>query len=685
VAIEIEAPDGSIVEFPDGTPDATIEKAMQETYGKKTSGLGAAAAGVGQGLLFGLGDEAAAGAGAAYDYFTGQGDFSSSYDKRLKGQRDYLKAAAKENPGWYYSGLIGSAVALPMSGPGRLAGLGAQRLGAAGLRRLGVAGSTPASLSGRMAGGAIEGAAYGAATGLGQSEGGPQARIEGAVGGGLTGGALGGAAPAVIQGVTSGARAGLNRIQDITRPQAAATRDVARALQNADQIPQATQDVMTGGLADDVLVNLDSSARARALGRRAANLSPEARQTLDDVVNPRLEAQSQRGASLLMRQNQKLTGSAEDIRQSLREQARNANRPAYERAFAQGDRPLNSPTLERLQSSPEFVAAMKEAVPEYQNRAVIDGYQGFNAGVQVTDDGRIVFTRKPGGPPAYPNLAFWDTVKRKLDDAAQRNLRSQGNQGSAGQLAKQLRDELDTMVGSYKATRSQAAKFFGAEDAATAGENFAKGGVRANWREAAKQLKKMTQEEQKVFRDAYANELLRKVEGVKDRADISKKFAQSAKDRAELAIGMGPKKAKEFEAWLHLESIAQKAVTELQGNSTTARQLMEMGGVGVGSGVIFGGGDPTTWRFWQSALIGGAGAYGAQRLNATVAERWAKQVADLLSKKSNPKAFERAMQRLSSNDQLVNRLRDIASRITVREAGVAGGAVGAQEGVADAP
>jgi len=31
--IEIEAPDGSVVEFPDGTPDTVIERAMQETYG----------------------------------------------------------------------------------------------------------------------------------------------------------------------------------------------------------------------------------------------------------------------------------------------------------------------------------------------------------------------------------------------------------------------------------------------------------------------------------------------------------------------------------------------------------------------------------------------------------------------------------------------------------------------------
>lgn len=32
MAIEIEAPDGSIVEFPDGTDDATIERAMQQTF-----------------------------------------------------------------------------------------------------------------------------------------------------------------------------------------------------------------------------------------------------------------------------------------------------------------------------------------------------------------------------------------------------------------------------------------------------------------------------------------------------------------------------------------------------------------------------------------------------------------------------------------------------------------------------
>lgn len=668
--IEVEAPDGSVIEFPEGTSDETINKVMAQEFGPKTSGLGAAAAGLGQGVLFGFGDEAAAGAGAAYDYFTGQGDFSSSYDKRLKDQREYLKSAAKDNPGWYYSGMIGGALAVPFSAPGRLATLGAGNVAT----RLGATGGL-----GRAATvGAIEGAGYGALSGAGMSEGNAQARLEGAAGGAAMGGAIGAAAPVVIQGITSGVRAGADKVQDIVRPELAARRDVARALQNADPVPQNVQGVVSGGLADDVLVNLDTSNRARALGRRAANLSPEARQTLDDVVNPRLEAQSQRGASLLMRQNPKLTGSVEDIRQSLRDQARNANRPAYERAFAEGDRPLNSPVLERLQSAPEFRKAMQEAVPEMKNREVLDGYQGLNARVQVTDDGQVVFRRGPEGPPTYPNLAYWDTVKRQLDKTAQQNLRTQGSEGTAGKFARELRNELDNMVGSYKATRSQAARFFGAEDAATAGENFAKGGVKSNWREAAKQFNKMTAEEKKVFRDAYANELLRKVESVKDRQDISKKFAQSKASRKELEIGLGKQRAAEFEAWLNLESIAQQAVTALQGNSTTARQLMEMGGAGVGSGIMFGGGDPTSWQFWQSALIGAGGAAGVRRLNATVAEKWAKQVADLLAKKSNPEQFQKAMARVAKNDQLMEFLRRTASRAAAPAAGIAGGSVGAQ-------
>jgi len=31
--IQIEAPDGSVVEFPDGTPDTVIENAMRQEYG----------------------------------------------------------------------------------------------------------------------------------------------------------------------------------------------------------------------------------------------------------------------------------------------------------------------------------------------------------------------------------------------------------------------------------------------------------------------------------------------------------------------------------------------------------------------------------------------------------------------------------------------------------------------------
>lgn len=681
--IEIEAPDGSIVEFPEGTPDATIEKAMQQTYGRKTTGLGAAAAGVGQGLLFGFGDEAAAGTGALYDYFTGKGDFSKSYDKRVKQQRDYLKSAAKENPGWYYSGMIGGAVGVPFTAPGRLATAGAGRLATA-LR-------APSSGLGRAASvGAIEGAGYGALSGAGMSQGDLQSRAEGAVGGGLLGGATGAAAPVVIQGITSGIREGVNRARDIATPRAAATRDVARAMQEADAAAPAigpngrnmdaeAEAIIARGLADDVRLRVDAGERTRALARRAANLSPEARATLNRSIDPRFNAQSERGRAFLRRQNPAITGDNQAVRSSLREQARNANRPAYERAFAEGDRPINSPEIERLMSSPMVREAMQKAVPRMKNRAVTEGYQGFNARVQVTDDGQVIFNRGPEGVPTFPNLAFWDTVKRELDDVANRSLRETGSRGEAGQLARALRGELDNVVPSYQGTRSQAMRFFQAEDALEAGENFARGGIRADAREMARAVNSMTTQELRVFRESYANSLLRRIENIGDRQAISKRFAQSSQARQELIVGLGRQRAQEFEAWLHLESIADRAREALQGNSTTARQLMEMGGAGIASGTIFGGGDPTTPEFWRNFFMGAGGAWGARRLNATVAERWANKVADLLTKRDNPQELQKALRTLARNDRFVDGLRRYMSSAATPAAGLAAGSVGAQD------
>lgn len=206
--IEIEAPDGGIVEFPDGTDEATITRAMREAYGGPDVGqqqqseayraglakLSAAtqnpikgqydampawkkpivAAGdildIGvDGLTFGLGNRAAAGIKAP---FTGK-----PYSEELAGMRAQT-AAARQRAGTagIAADVLGS-VAVPMAAAGR---------GATLIGRAGTAGMTGAKGVAARAGlAATEGAAYGTAQAAGRGEDIRQGATFGAIGGGV--------------------------------------------------------------------------------------------------------------------------------------------------------------------------------------------------------------------------------------------------------------------------------------------------------------------------------------------------------------------------------------------------------------------------------------------------------------------------------------------------------------------
>jgi len=75
-------------------------------------------------------------------------------------------------------------------------------------------------------------------------------------------------------------------------------------------------------------------------------------------------------------------------------------------------------------SSDTFVGAMKRAISSGKDRDAVMGLGGFNPMVNVTQDGRIVFNKGANGAPTYPNLQYWDQVKRELDAVANMGKRS---------------------------------------------------------------------------------------------------------------------------------------------------------------------------------------------------------------------------------------------------------------------
>lgn len=168
--IEVEAPDGTIIEFPAGTSNDVIKGVMQKNFGgpQETSlghKVGATIDGIAQGMTFGFSDEIAAGLGTGFGYL-------GNYDKALAEERARMEENRERAGGYELAGQIAGG----LTTAGGLAKSGATLLG----RGLG----TKAAVA--------EGAAYGGLYGAGNAEEGNRATgaLTGAATGAVTAGVL---------------------------------------------------------------------------------------------------------------------------------------------------------------------------------------------------------------------------------------------------------------------------------------------------------------------------------------------------------------------------------------------------------------------------------------------------------------------------------------------------------------
>lgn len=377
----------------------------------------------------------------------------------------------------------------------------------------------------------------------------------------------------------------------------------------------------------------------RAEARRAANIAPTARSEFTEFVQDRFLGQGERYSDfisqLVRRQNAPgLPPNAYNTREALQTAARASTAARYRPAYAAGARGLTSPTLQRLQSAPAVQSAMRRANTEMRNRVA----GGRTAG--------------SAGPNGAPTLEYWDLVKRRLDDRIQALKRSGANSEALDldTIRVQLLRELDQLVPEYAVARGTAESYFKARDALEAGENFVAGRFDLNSARAA--LAKMTQEERDLFAEGFASRYIESINKINDRRSILNSLNASRDARERLTIALGSNRARAVESFLRAESLMDLARNAL-GNSTTARQLVELGLGGYG---LYSN-DPNAVML--AALSFGSRHIGRQ-IDRRVAERVVKQ---LLSPDTNTflqgvrqlassplldalRAFDRAVQRL---------------------------------------
>lgn len=634
----------------------------QQQAEPQTSTAGAFATGLGQ-SLFGLGDEIEAGVRAAIDP-------NRTYDDIIPEVRKRVEQSAAEHPYAYYTGEIGGTLAMP---------LGAAKAGVSLINKA-------RTLKGAMGAGAVEGAAWSAAYGAGRSEGDLGDRAQGAAEAAPWGAAIGGVAPAVIGGASHVYGKARDYAQSITNPREAASRAVGRAVlddeANAFRInaiggrpmsveanPVAENLVRTGRAGDDLMV-ADTGANTQSLMRSAANNSPTARAMIESKIYPRSEGQTERATDFL-RSLTGLKGDTVQRRETLLKASRDAVSPVYRKAYEVGDRPVWSAQIERLTGAPMVREAMQAAEQTGKNRAIRDGLGAFNTRVEFDPSGILRFKKGPEGVPTYPNLQYWDEVKRNLDSIAGKALRAGDKQtaSDAAAFAKTLRSELDGIVPEFAAARSIAETFFKADDALQAGINFAKGGFPI--KEAKQAISKMSPSEKILFREGFLDHYLERTVGkTGDNRNLALKLVNSKADREAFEAAFPDGMAREFEAFMHIENVMEGAKRAL-GNSTTARQLMELGMAGTaGQGVqMLGGGnpfDPTGF------LVGASLRFGGKKLDDAVKRKMADHIAVLLTKPMNAPEVQAAIRDLAKPENL-NVL-----RVMSQSASRAGGALAGQ-------
>jgi hypothetical protein len=587
----------------------------------------ALALGVARGRLYGFADEAAAGVNAGYDALTGQAPdgIGASYDRHLEHGRQRLRDAETAYPGRTMLGEAGGAM---------LAG-NPLRIGSVALQS------------------ALQGGVAGAGEGEGVAD-----RVTKGLIGAATGGVIGKGFETVTRSGAALVRHGLNTIQGLVRPQAAADRQIAGALAedirngSSSLTPQAHAEATAAG---QPVAVIDQGGRAtQQLGRAAADVSPDARAALSNgLTDPRAAAQQGRVEGFLNGMFGTEVRDTAARHEQLRNEARAMLGPQYQHAYNAGDRDIWDETLSAIVNTSLGQSALRNAITRSADHDIANGFAPLNPRVTLDDAQRIQFGR--GGMPSYPNLQLWDYTKRELDRMAQ------GPNGDplARRLAQRLRDHLDTHVPEYGAARSLAESAFGARDALEAGQQLVSS--KHSNDVARRAVARMPDSEQALFAEGFAGRLANQVREVgQNRNLVIDRIFNTPASRERIEIALGPERARQLETFMRAEHAMELSREAIRGGSHTAG--MQYGrdtiftGIGglAGSRLYDGDFDPRDPGAMFGALFGLGVAGAHRRVAAEVGRRLAS---------NDPELLQRAVQTVARSRILQARLRAVEGQL----------------------
>lgn len=364
--------------------------------------------------------------------------------------------------------------------------------------------------------------------------------------------------------------------------------------------------------------------KTRALARSAANISPEARQTLVDVIQPRYQSQSERAATFL----QSLVGTrtATATREQLDRMAESVVSPAYKRVMELGRNGIPAEVFsDLLRKSRNFQNAVRRALIEMRERDA---------------SGRMDTTI--AGPNGL-TLETWDQVKRVLQDLEGELYRKgrSSQAANAGAIRQELVDTLTAAFPAYAQARGISERVFDARNALEAGEKFVTSKLENDV--ARKAFNDMSPVEQELFRTGFISQFIAAVREAPYRKNIVEMLAESpaAKERIEMVLG--PERMKELEAFLRSERMMDWIRSAVQGNSTTARQLAELG-LASSAGALAAGFDPHNWQI--GLIVSVLTKIGLSRGLSAYDQQVARKIAEALTSR-DPNVYLRGLRTLA--------------------------------------
>lgn len=613
--IEVEAPDGAIIEFPDGTPPEVMSAAMKKYLGQsadpaaeptpaapKPSGINRASGALDaalQGATFGFSDEMIAGTRAALESGVNlvrgkDAGLSENYDKALAYERERLKSFGDENPILSTGASIAGGLA-PV-GPAIAAVKGASSLGGAVARSAGV------------------GAGYGALGGFGAGEGGLENRAAGAAAGGVVGAGLGAALPVAGAAVGRGVDVAKN-ILGAKDPRAVALDRLNRGLSRDRVTPDEVASRLAGSEKPLSIMDVAGDSTRRAAG--VVKMTPgEGANDMTKFLHERQVGMADRVSDDIGKNI-----SGDDFYKSLEELdsvRRTQAAPLYEEAYAapiKWDRKVET-LLNRPSTRKALDRAYRLAEEEGRDPRGLGLVDDGNGAVYLDD--------------TVASMQTLDYVKRGLDDvlesyrdAVTGKLKSDEQVRSIVSTRGDLLKTLDEMNPAY----AQARKAWGgptqAMEAMRLGRKFAKGDPETS----IDRFKKLSEGDQDAFRIGVARELAGIVQNTKDGHNSADRIFGSQGQRNRLRqLFSSDDEFQSFSKAMDEERLMSQSKNKVLGNS----QSMERAADQQDAGVI---GD-AAMDFANGGLRGAAWGFvrrGANRVASGMGEKPAAELAQMLA------------------------------------------------------